>query len=89
MRGNQLESILAEKELGVPVNNKLTMSQKCAFVVKKTISLPGCIRRIVAIRSREVTFPLYLSPARHIWNAGCCSGISSTREVWTYWRGSH
>lgn len=65
------------------------MSQKCAFVVKKTINLPGCIRRIVAIRSREVTFPLYLSPARHIWNAGCCSGIPSTRQVWTYWRGSH
>ncbi|KAK4832997.1 LOW QUALITY PROTEIN: hypothetical protein QYF61_027021 [Mycteria americana] len=38
----------AEKELGVPEDNKLTVYQQCALVAQKSISLLGCMRRSVS-----------------------------------------
>ncbi|PKU38796.1 hypothetical protein llap_10902 [Limosa lapponica baueri] len=54
-----LESSPAERNLGVLVNNKLTVRQQCALVAKKANGVPGCIKKTVASRLREVILPLY------------------------------
>jgi len=46
-----LESSSVERDLGVLVNNKLTMNQQCALVAKKANGILGCITQNVANRS--------------------------------------
>ncbi|GAB0190985.1 hypothetical protein GRJ2_001563800 [Grus japonensis] len=56
---DQLESSLAEKNLGVLVDTKLNMSQQCVFAVKKAKVILGYIRRNILTRSRNAILPCY------------------------------
>ena len=58
-----LESSSVERDLGMLVDDKLTMSQQSALVAKAN-GILGCLRRSVASRSRKVLLPIYLALVR-------------------------
>ncbi|KAJ7394963.1 hypothetical protein BTVI_159179 [Pitangus sulphuratus] len=58
LRADLLESSSVERDLGVLVDNKLSMSQLCALGTKKANGILWAIRKSIASSSREVILPL-------------------------------
>jgi len=59
-----LESSSVERDLGVLVEDKLTMMQQRALVAKKANGILGCIKKSGTSRSREFLLPLYSALVR-------------------------
>ncbi|KAK4833000.1 hypothetical protein QYF61_027024 [Mycteria americana] len=53
-----IDSNPAKKDLGIPVDEKLGMSQQCVLAAQKANCILGCMKKSVAIRSKKVILPL-------------------------------
>jgi len=82
----------AEEDLGVLVDEKLSMTRQCALMAQKANCILGCIKRSVASRVREVILPLYSALVRP--HLGSCIQLwshqhSKDRPCWSRSRRSH
>lgn len=71
----------AEKDLGVLVNIKLTMSQKCTLIAMKANSILDCIRRSTANMSQDVILPLYSALVRPYLHSILGSPVQERNEL--------
>ncbi|TRZ26223.1 hypothetical protein HGM15179_000835 [Zosterops borbonicus] len=53
LRAELLGSSSVEKDLGMLVDTKLSLSQQCVLVAKKANGILGCIRKSIGSRLRE------------------------------------
>ncbi|CAM4568387.1 unnamed protein product [Lepidochelys kempii] len=61
---HQLEVTEEEKDLGVLVDHRMTMSRQCDMAMKKANAVLECTRRGISSRDKEVLVPLYKALVR-------------------------
>jgi len=84
-----LESSSVERDLGVLVDDRLTMSQQCALAAKKANGILGCMKKSVPSRLREDLLPLYSALVRPCLEYSIpSSGLPSSRNMRNYSRES-
>ncbi|KAJ7397461.1 rna-directed dna polymerase from mobile element jockey-like [Pitangus sulphuratus] len=66
----RIKSSPAEKDLGLLLDERLDMTQQCAFETQKANCVLGRIKSTMASRLREGIVPLYSAPLRHYLK--CC-----------------
>lgn len=75
----------AEKDVGVLVDNKMTISQTCTLVAKAAGSIVGC--RIDQIKGNYPS-PLLSTDEAITGELHLGWAFPSTRNIWTYWNES-
>lgn len=95
-RAGWLKSSMSGKVLGILVNNRWTIRQKC--VARKVNSIYVCIRQSIGNKWREAIFLLYSALLRHIWalcpplgptvqeRHGCVEFSAGLHKWWRAWR---
>jgi len=58
LRADLLDSSSVERDLGVLVDDRLTMTQQCALAAKKANGILECMKKSVVSRLRVVLLPL-------------------------------
>ena len=83
-----MESSPEEKDLGVLVDGKLTVSQKHALTAQKATRVLGCTQSSVGSRARGGILPLCSALLRPPCSAGSSSGGTNSRRTRTCSSGS-
>jgi len=78
-----IESSPAKKDLGMLVDQKLSMTQQRVLTDQKANCTLGCTKSSVASRAREAILPLCFALVRLPWSPASSSGALSTGKTWT------
>ncbi|PKU31041.1 hypothetical protein llap_18654 [Limosa lapponica baueri] len=76
--GEWLESSSEERDLGVPMDEKLHTSWQCTLAAQRATHILGCIKRSVTGRAREVILPLCSALVRP--HLECCVQLWSPQH---------